>query len=263
MLAILFGLLSFLLGMYVSATMDRWNTLRNNCIGKLWGTIENLCILSGAIWSRGTYEDKASRHLVLRYGLASHALFFKQARGDDLSAGLQEMVEQNVLTDEERKVLEKLPAPSQVVISWLTTFFFRAISEAPAGRTPVPHAREMLPYILEKCCGMRDGVGHGMAIVNCQQPFNYVQLMSFITNTVLLLNAVYTGCMLGVYQNDQGHSWSHHGSGFLYFVAMLLRVVFVTIVYSGLLDVSANVHLSHHSRPASAHVRDCASHYMY
>jgi hypothetical protein len=47
-LEFLHGLLPFLLGFYLSIAVARWWAIRNDCIGALWGAVDDLCLLLGA-----------------------------------------------------------------------------------------------------------------------------------------------------------------------------------------------------------------------
>ena len=97
------GLLAFLLALYVSRAVARWWEMRIACVGALWDSIDRLSLWAAAWWSAGTAADTAARALVLRYGLLSHALLFKQARGQlhesksVADAGLSELVELKLL----------------------------------------------------------------------------------------------------------------------------------------------------------------------
>ena len=53
---------------------------RKDCVGGLWGAVDDLCVWSAAWHSRKTAADRAARALVARLGLCSHALLYKQAR---------------------------------------------------------------------------------------------------------------------------------------------------------------------------------------
>ena len=57
--------------------------MRKDCIGGLWGSVDDLASWSAAWHSSNSTADRAARDLVMRLGLCSHALLYKQARSED------------------------------------------------------------------------------------------------------------------------------------------------------------------------------------
>ena len=74
--------LIFILGPYVTLAVSRWWTVRKEGIGGLWGAVDDLCVWSAAWFYKGSLADHSARALVLRYGLLSHALLYKEARNE-------------------------------------------------------------------------------------------------------------------------------------------------------------------------------------
>ena len=105
----------FLLGPHASAAVVRWWDVRRDGIGGLWSAVsrsspsspaplappapsrqptsllgaqvDDLSSWAASWFAEPTPADNAARALVLRYGLCSHALLFKQARGEDNLSG--------------------------------------------------------------------------------------------------------------------------------------------------------------------------------
>jgi hypothetical protein len=67
-------------GPYVGLAVSRWWAVRKDGVGALWGAVDDLAVWSACFFNSGTLADHSARALVLRYGLLSHALLYKQAR---------------------------------------------------------------------------------------------------------------------------------------------------------------------------------------
>jgi hypothetical protein len=72
--------LFFLLGPFVGNAVQRWWNVRRDCVGGLWGVVDDLSSYAAAWFHQPTTADREARKLVLRLGLCSHALLYKQAR---------------------------------------------------------------------------------------------------------------------------------------------------------------------------------------
>ena len=103
--------LIFILALYVSTAAGRWWDMRKVCLGGLWGAIDDLCLWSAAWFATGSAADLAAQRLVRRYGLLSHALLFKQARGD---VDLTDLTACGLLLPAEHECLAELPSKPQV-----------------------------------------------------------------------------------------------------------------------------------------------------
>ena len=77
---------------------------------------------------------------MLRYGLLSHALLYKQARGEDEQ--LDDLVAAGVLTPTEQAALQPLPSKPLVVWAWLSHFWARALA-GELATTPIAHAPQL------------------------------------------------------------------------------------------------------------------------
>lgn len=151
------ALLSFLLALYVSSSVKRWWDMRVTCIGELWDSTCRLSMWASAWWCSGSSQDSAARALVLRYGLAAHALLFKEARGElqqsknDVDAGLADLLEHRLLRPAEARVLAPLPSKAAVVLSWLTGFWSRALAMQPQPPYSQDAASLSLANLFIKC----------------------------------------------------------------------------------------------------------------
>ena len=188
------GGLFFLLGPYVGTAVSRWWQIRKDCIGGLWGSVDDLSCWAAAWFSSKSAADREARALVLRLGLLSHALLYKQARGE--ADALDDLVAAGLLRTEEVAALEPLASKPQVVWAWMTHFWTKALGGA-LGVTAPPHAAQLMPVVMAKCMAGRGAIGAALSYVDTQQPFPYVHLLSLITDVALAVNAMAVGMHTG------------------------------------------------------------------
>ena len=81
MISMFNALVAFLMGLFLCSIIDGWWVVRQECIGKLWDCILNLCQVLAVHMPERT--DMEIKMLVLRYGLLSHALIYKYAQQTD------------------------------------------------------------------------------------------------------------------------------------------------------------------------------------
>jgi hypothetical protein len=188
------GGLFFLLGPYVGTSVSRWWSVRKECIGGLWGTVDDLSSYAAAWFSSRSAADMEARALVLRLGLASHALLYKQARGED--SELADLVSAGLLRNDEAAALAPLPSKAQVVWTWMTAFWTKALGGSLA-LTPPPHAAQLMPLVMDKCMKGRGAIGSALCFIDTQQPFVYLHLLALITDVALGVNAMAVGLHTG------------------------------------------------------------------
>lgn len=70
----------FLMGLYVSAAVGRWWAIREQGVGALWRTIDDLVLWSSCWFADGSAHDEAACALVARLGRVSFALLAKECR---------------------------------------------------------------------------------------------------------------------------------------------------------------------------------------
>ena len=186
--------LFFLLGPYVGNAVQRWWAVRKDCVGGLWGAVDDLSTYAAAWFWRDTPADREARALVRRLGLASHALLYKQARSADDE--LDDLVKAGLLLRHEADALSPLPSKAQVVWAWQTHFWSRALG-GELATTPVAHAAQLAPLVMQKCMAARGAIGSALAYIDTQQPYPYVHLLAILTDLALVVNAMYVGLHTG------------------------------------------------------------------
>mmetsp|Transcript_10092 Transcript_10092/g.36862 ORF Transcript_10092/g.36862 Transcript_10092/m.36862 type:complete len:140 (+) Transcript_10092:1435-1854(+) len=96
------------------AKLCRWETSHNEFF-KLMDTVDAMVLRTAVYFSGNHEEDRAIRYQVLRYGILSVALFFKDARNIDANTAkeridwevdnLDDLVEDGLLTEHEKALL--------------------------------------------------------------------------------------------------------------------------------------------------------------
>ena len=224
--------LFFILGPFVGFAVTRWWQVRFDGIGALWGAVDDLStwasswfsapalfprahasyaakllVVSGAqplssllapsrsrmTADRKTVADHAARALVLRYGLLSHALLYKEARQE---TELDDLVSAGLLHEHEAATLQPLSSKPLVVWAWMASFWQRALG-GHLGCTHIEHASMLAPMVHDRCMRGRGAIGTALAVIDTQQPFPYVHLLSLITDVALSVNAATVGLQTG------------------------------------------------------------------
>ena len=232
------GGLFFLLAPFVSTATARWWALRKDGIGALWGAVDDLATLSAAWFNSKSAADRGARALVLRLGLCSHALLYKQARQEE--GDLDDLVTAGLLLPHEAEALRPLNSKPQVIWSWMALFWTKVLSGETAV-TPVPHGPQNSPLIFGLVTKARGAIGLSLAYIDTQQPFPYVHLLSLITDLALAVNAVHVGTSAGRTLAMEAHTPLNT---VLMVMVQLLRVAAFTLIYQGLLGIGIALDLS-------------------
>lgn len=204
-------------------------------MGALWGAVDDLAVWSACFFNSGTLADHSARALVLRYGLLSHALLYKQARGEEEQ--LDDLVVAGLLLQHEAAALQPLASKPAVVWAWLATFWTRALA-GELGTTPIAHAQNLAPMIMGKCMQGRGAVGTTLTYIDSQQPFPYVHLLAILTDLALCVNSATTGLQAGHQFADKLTTRTELP---LLAFAAVVRIASFVCIFNGLLSIS--VHL--------------------
>merc|ERR1719443_1958089 len=84
------ALLSFMLGLFVSAIITRWWDCRLNCVEALWGALCNIQLCLTCRLPRP--EDGKFKETLLRLVLAVHRLVYLEARSEEEKIDIQRLV---------------------------------------------------------------------------------------------------------------------------------------------------------------------------
>ena len=200
-------------------------------VGGLWGAVDDLCVWSAAYFYRKTLPDRAARARCCGMG-CSHALLYKQARGEDDQ--LQDLTAAGLLTPQEQIALQPLPSKPLAVWAWLSHFWARALA-GDLSVTPIAHAPQLAPMVMDKCAQGRGALGLALSYVDSQQPFPYVHLLALLTDLALIVNAATVGLSAG---RDVHDVHTMRGEVSLLLLCAFLRIASFVLVFNGLLAVA-------------------------
>lgn len=214
--------IGMLLAFYLSKMLSRWWDMRNSTLGRLWGAVDDLCVLMpshlpGREWCQ-------FRKLVLRYCLLSYELTFMQAQGED--ASVDELVEWRLLTEDEADMLRNEPSKPQVVWAWVAGMFSNAHRQ---GRI----CNVVLRLFYTKCMDARGGIGATFAYLDTQLPFMYVHLLACLVHAANLIAAMDAGTSAAHYVMDSTDVGGQAPKPTI----RLLQVVLQTFFYNAVLEI--------------------------
>lgn len=177
--------LPFLFGIYLNNIFNRWWTMRADGVGGLNQAINNLSvIMSSQLRQAGATETK---RLFLRYGLLSHELVYRAARGTD--GDLNDLINAGALKVEEDKMLQDLAGKSskaQAVWVWIQVLWDKQLE---LRRIPAHVHWAAMQHI----SAGRTSVKRIFTILSTQLPFAYVHLMAVLVHLNLLILAFQAG----------------------------------------------------------------------
>ena len=166
-------LAAFILGYYMEKTINIWWTLRHDTLQQLMNVVDNMC-LRMAIYFPGSHEeDVEARETIMRYGILSLALLFKDAQEVDVwtereaqkanALDLDDLVAEGLVTPKEAALLHNTPARSQMCWVWISSLFTKWCLD---GRLPDPLGNQntMLEYSQEA----RNAISTILAQLNMQ-----------------------------------------------------------------------------------------------
>jgi len=226
------NLCTFLLGFFLSTCYARWWAIRFEGIGGLWGALDDILLIVGALFPQDSAEDRDVRDRVLRWGALSHELMYKQIRGDN---EFQDLVDKGLLLREEMAILGPLSSRPQCVWAWMCSYMAHlAYGEAAHGGSRMPHAVTMFPKLLDFCCAARDSIGKLFTYTDSQVPFRYVHILSLIVWVHNMVQALASAVRFA-FECQNNHHWV---SGVL---SEMVFLMFYPVVYTSLLHVGVGM----------------------
>ncbi|CAK0823448.1 unnamed protein product [Prorocentrum cordatum] len=226
------NLCSFLLGFFLSTCYARWWAIRAEGIGGLWGALDDIIMIVGALFPQDSEEDRAVRERVLRWGVLSHELMYKQIRSED---DFQDLVDKGLLLQEEAAIIGPLSSRPQCVWAWMCSYMAHlAYGEAAHGGSRMPHAVTMFPKLLDFCCAARDSIGKLFTYTDSQVPFRYVHILSLIVWVHNMVQALASAVRFA-FECQNNHHWV---SGVL---SEMVFLMFYPVVYTSLLHVGVGM----------------------
>jgi len=192
------ALLSFMLGLFVSAIIGRWWDCRLHCVEALWGALCNIQLCLTCRMPRA--GDASFKESLLRLILVVHRLVYLEARAEETDAHLQKLVEVGLLTEDEAKCLEGKHSKPQLVLVWIGRLYHQLAKQ----RSWDP---SITVYLDEQMGLARNAIGRVFAYCQTQLPYQYVHLLSFCVILCNLLLCFKCGVVIGYSftPNKDGH----------------------------------------------------------
>jgi hypothetical protein len=230
-------LVAFTLGFYLQKTIDIWWNLRHDTLQQLMNIVDNMCLRMAIYFPGQTKEDEQARETIMRYGLLSLALLFKDAREVDVwseeeakAAGaldMNDLMEEGLLTPHEATLLEGIPAKSQMCWVWISSLFTKWCLD---GRLPDPLGNQntMLVYSEEA----RNAISTILAQLNMQFPLSYAHLIIFFSKLYMVMLGVEAGISVGS---------SFHHTNYSDVISKALILTLSPILYQGILEIKEHI----------------------
>jgi predicted membrane chloride channel (bestrophin family) len=192
------ALLSFMLGLFVSAIITRWWECRMNCVEALWGALCNIQLCLTCRMPRA--EDANFKETMLRLILCTHRLVYLEARAEETDEHLHKLVDVGLLTEDEAKVLDQQHSKPQLVLVWIGRLYHEVGKQR--GWDP-----GTCIYLDEQMGMARNAIGRVFAYCQTQLPYQYVHLLSFCVILCNLLLCFKCGVVIGysATPNKDGH----------------------------------------------------------
>jgi len=179
-----------MLGLYLSMSLSRWWSMRIDGIGAVWAAIDDIClILASHIRDPA---DRIYKRRVLRLGLLSYNLIFKQGRGKEDLKNLTKLVKRGLITEGELELIKDLPSKPQVVWVWISQ-----VIHGIAVQGKIRYPAVMVPILDELCAKGRGGIGTLFTYTDTQLPYVWVHMLSVIVTLVNLVIALKCGLNMG------------------------------------------------------------------
>ncbi|CAE7853229.1 HMCN1 [Symbiodinium necroappetens] len=220
----------FLLGFFLAACINRWWAMRNDCIGRLWGAINDLTLLLTSYFPSDSPEDTLVRERMLRWAVLSHELMYKQAMQDE---DLSDLLQCGLLEEEERKVLAPLPSKGQVVWAWATSYIAH-LAQGPVdqGGSCLPFPVTTMPELQRLCCQARGGLGATLAYVDTQVPLRYMHGLYIVVAMHNVLQGITSVVVIARALSRQTYVTA---------AVEVICVLFFPVVFAGLLHLGAGM----------------------
>ena len=220
----------FLLGFFMATCVTRWWAMRNDCIGSLWGAINDLTLLLTSYFPSESPEDTEVRERLLRWAVLSHELMYKQALGE---TDLNDLKQSGLLEDDECEVLAPLPSKGQVVWAWATSYLAHlAYGPAELGGSRLPFPVTTMPNLQRLCCQARGAIGATLAYVDTQVPLRYMHGLGIVVGMHNILQAITSAVVIARALRLQTYVTA---------VVEVLCVLFFPTVFAGLLHLGAGM----------------------
>lgn len=230
-------ILPFLFGIYLNNIFGRWWTMRTEGIGMINNSVNNLSVM---LSSQSTFLESRfleAKHVLLRYGLLTHELTFRIARGTD--GDMTDMVRAGALTQDENDVIKNLAGgKAQAVWVWIQMLWDGLFS---AGLIPSQVHQVALGHIANG----RQAAKLIRTHLGTQMPFAYTHLMACLVHVNLFVLAIQAGiviakCIGKLQDRAAGKEVSDFQAEVL-LITQMLYLTLIPLIYLGFLEFSNEI----------------------
>lgn len=229
------SILPFLFGIYLNNLFGRWWAMRTEGIGMINNSVNNLSVMLSSQCHGSKFAE--AQHVMLRYGLLSHELTFRIARGTD--GDLTDMLQAGALTMEENKVLKNLAGgKAQAVWVWIQMLW-----DGLFKNDLIPSSVHQVA--LEHISNGRQAAKVIRTYLNTQMPFAYTHLMACLVHVNLFVLAIQAGIVIakciGKLQNRAaGHEVADIQAEVL-LITQMLYLTLIPLIYLGFLEFANEI----------------------
>eukprot|EP00931_Biecheleriopsis_adriatica_P005277 TRINITY_DN106801_c0_g1_i1.p1 TRINITY_DN106801_c0_g1~~TRINITY_DN106801_c0_g1_i1.p1 ORF type:complete len:535 (-),score=88.98 TRINITY_DN106801_c0_g1_i1:73-1647(-) len=217
----------FLFGLFVSLSLSRWWTMRDNGIGNAADYMISLSsfLISNAVRRLPQEDDwkifERVHARIVRYALASLSCVAKESRGD--TASMDDLVRLNLVTEEEKTLLENVEAHNrgEALWCWISALSSEAMEMI---QLPAPNFNMLYTHLRNATKGIHVIHQH----LTTQLPFPYVHMITLLVNTHNCIVAVVAGLKFAV---------ALHGERPAECAMQFMHLVIVPTMYQGLLQI--------------------------
>lgn len=228
-------ILPFLFGIYLNNIFSRWWTMRTEGIGMIANAVNNLSVMLSSHCHDTEFVE--AQHVMLRYGLLSHELTFRIARGTDVD--LTDLLNSGALTKDENDVIKDLAGgKAQAIWVWIQMLWdglFRA--------SLIPSQVHMVA--MGHIANGRQAAKLIRTHLNTQMPFAYTHLMACLVHVNLFVLALQAGiviakCIGKLELRAQGQETADIQAEVL-LITQMLYLTFIPLIYLGFLELSNEI----------------------
>jgi len=228
-------ILPFLFGIYLNNMFQRWWAMRTEGIGMINNSVNNLSVILSSQCSGKQFVE--AQHVMLRYGLLSHELTFRIARGTD--GDLTDMLNSGALTQEENNVLKELAGgKAQAIWVWIQMLWDGLYKK---GHIPSQVHLVALGHIANG----RQAAKIIRTYLNTQMPFAYTHLMACLVHINLFVLALQAGIVIakciGKLQNRAAGQEVTDIQAEVVLITQLLYLGLIPLIYLGFLEFSNEI----------------------
>lgn len=226
----------FVMTMWNRKMVDVWWNQRIESLQGIINAVDTLVLFTAVYLPTDTEVHATARETVLRYGLLSIALVFKDARLTDSWDAAAHRVERSIdelglhadglILPNEQRLLNDFAAPARAatVWVWIASFYTKLCLEGE-----LPNPLNVQTRVLRLCEEARDAIGIVNATLNTQLPIALLQVVSLLAHALMLCCALELG-LIGGFAVATGNGW-------LEFTAKVVSLILTTVCLQGVLDI--------------------------